>query len=52
MTKYKMIYVIVDQDGRGEAVASTLTQARRQIAWLLPKGKKYSIKEVLTPSHE
>ncbi len=39
--KKARIYLIKDQDGQAQSVATSTVEARKQINWFLPKGNKY-----------
>ena len=46
--KAYITYFVVDRMGFAWGVAPTKVQARRQMAWFLPKGIEYKIETVIT----
>jgi hypothetical protein len=46
--KAHVVYFIVDRMGFAWGIAPSKVQARKQMAWFLPRGIKYSIETVVT----
>jgi hypothetical protein len=42
-----MIFIIKDETGSVWGVAPSMVQARRQIAWFLPRGNKFVVEVVV-----
>jgi hypothetical protein len=47
--KTKLVFFIKDEKQVVWGIAPSMVQARRQIAWFLPKGNKYSIDPCVIP---